>query len=207
MDQFETSIAAFSTQCDLIKSKTIRHIWQMGQNAVTPKGNVVFVQTTRERQMKAKLFYHVGIPPLAQQRLLSRAEPNRTSPREFVIGGGRAEVIEFTHACLRYVLQTLQIALWRQREELTYRRQFPAIAGGRGKRCRYASRRSVQPSEAFTLRQSKGRFQRSMKPVFARCHRDVMQIGHIQLSSDTPRATSHPNHAAPNADNGPSGGR
>ena len=135
--------------------------------------------------MKSELFHHVRIAPLHQQRVLARTQPSCAAARQLRLLDQRAETVKFADAGLCNPLHSLCFAQRFQRQKPARRRQFKTIADSRGKRCRQVRRGVFQVLNCPGFDQAKGRLQRAVKSVLARCHRDVTQTGQFRLTCFT----------------------
>ncbi len=181
MQQLKPTIFPRGAERDLIDDKGRWQVGQIALHGVTPCEDILLLQPTRQGQVEAKFFHHIGIAPFRQKRLLPRAQTRRMASGQFGVGRGRAEWVEASHAGLRRPLQSGCIPLGCEGKETTQRRQHKASAGRRRKTGREISGGRFQIFNCLTFGQMKGRFERPVKSVFARCHGNVMQTGHIQL--------------------------
>ena len=182
MQHFEPPVRPLATQGDLIKHKRRGQVRQIALYLIGPYGDLRLGQRSRQGQVEPKFFHDVGIAPLHQQCVLPRAQPGRATARQFRCIGRSPKCIEFGNASLRNSLDGLRSAQWGQRQKPTLGYQFHRIAHRRGKRCRKVRCLFFQISEHARVDQPKRRFQRAVEPIFARCHRDVTQTGHILLA-------------------------
>jgi len=175
MQHLEPTVLPFTAQGDLIKDKGRGQVGQKSAYILGPRWDRSVGQTPRQRQVKPELFHHVRVSPLNEQRVLTWAQPCRAATRHLLLPDRSAETVKITNASLRNALYGLFFVQWRQRQKSAQRRQLQTIADRGGKRCRHFRGSLLQFPNCARFDQTKRRLQRSVKPIFARCHRDVTQ--------------------------------
>ena len=181
MDHFEPAIFTLTAQSDLIQHKKARQLRQLKPYNGRPCGNVTLRQPRSQGHMEPKLLHHVRIAPLRQQRLLRRAQNGFATAREFCLGSWGAKSIKLAHTSASNPAHCLHITLRSQRQKTAQSRQFQFVAYGWREACSKVRCSGFQSFHILPFSQTKGRLQCRMKPVFARCHRDVIQTWHIRL--------------------------
>ncbi|PYG27425.1 hypothetical protein C8N36_11698 [Pelagimonas varians] len=182
MDHLEPAIFPLTAQSDLVKDKGRGQIGQKPAYILGPSWDRSVGQTPRQGQVKPELFHHVRVPPLNKQCVLTCTQSCCAATRHLLLLDWCAETVKITNASLRNLLYGLCSALRRQRQKPTHRRQLQTIADRGGKRCRHLRGGLLQFRNCARLDQAKRRLQRSVKPVFTRCHRDVTQTAQTWLT-------------------------
>ncbi len=175
MQHLEPTVFPFTAQGDLIKDKGRGQVGQKSAYILGPSWDSSVGQTHRQGQVKPELFHHVRVSPLNEQRVLTSTQPCRAATRHLLLPDRCAETVKIMKASLRNALYGLFSTLWRQRQKPAQRRQLQTIADRGGKRCRHFRGSLLQFPNCVRFDQAKRRLQRSVKPIFARCHRDVTQ--------------------------------
>jgi len=182
MQHLEPPIRPLTTKCDLVQHERCRQIGQSAADFFGPSRDPCLWQTPRQGQMKPKLFHHVGITPLQQQRVLPRAQPGGASARQFGRVGRGAKRVKITNTGLRNALHTVRFPLRAQGQKAAQKGQFQAITDSRRQRCRKLCRGLFQIGSALRVDQPKWWLQSAMKTIPAGCHGDVMQTRHEELA-------------------------
>lgn len=188
MEHLKVSIFPLTTQGDLVKNERRGQLGQKFLHSPGPRGNLCCGQLPRKCQVKPEFFHHIGIAPLYQQGVLPRCQAGFATARQLCVAGGRAETVKRTDAGRCHPLQGFCVTVGCQRQESAQRGQRQTITDGRRKRRRQFRDRLFKICDGASLLEPEGRLQRAMKPVFARCHCNVTQIGQVGL---TRRLTVH----------------
>lgn len=123
-----------------------------------PEWHLLLGQSSGEGKMKPE-FFEVTIAPLGQKRLFCRG----------------TEVVKFVHTIMGDVLQAIHLPSRRQRQKSAQQCQLKAVADRRCQRSGHGRKALFQAADGLTVFQAKGRLQRTVNTIFARCHCDVMQ--------------------------------
>ncbi len=187
MDQFETPILPFAAKRDLVKHEGCGQIRQVTLQRLLPTIQRPIVQTARKRQVKPKLLENVRVTPLRQQSFLPGAKTRLAPPRKLCLARWRAKPVKIAHADLSNTLQAIECSKGRESQKSAQLRQPQPVTNRGRKRASHVGHSCFKTLKRLSFLQAKGRFQSSMKAIFARCHRDVMQTGHIELNNLTAR--------------------
>ena len=182
MDHHEPAVFPLTAQSDLIQHKKARQVRQITPHSGQPYGDVSLRQPRRQCHVEPKLLHHVRIAPLREQRLLPRVQTDFAAACAFCLGSWGAKSIKLAHTGPSNPAHSLHIVLRCQRQKTAQSRQFQSVAYGRREvdsKVRYGG---FQSSHILPFSQTKRRLQSRMKPVFARCHRDVTQTAQTWLT-------------------------
>lgn len=146
-----------------------------------PCGDLAYGQPARECQMEAKLLHYVGIAPFHQKPLLSCVQTGVAAAGKFRLGSRSTKAVQHTNASRSHPVQSVQVTVRDQRQKPAKRRQFQSVANGGGESYGKFGYSCLQCFHTMPTGQTERRLQRAMKPVFLRCHRNVMQTGQIGL--------------------------
>ena len=134
----------------------------------------------RQGHVEPKLLHHVRIAPLRKQRLLPSSDLTlRRRARSASEAGARNRSSSRTQA--RATLRTACISPCG-----VSARKPPKVVNANplhmaGARLQQGQMRRLPKLSHLPFSQTKRRLQSRVKPVFARCHRDVIQTGQIRL--------------------------
>ncbi len=182
MEHLEVSIFPLTTQGDLVKNELRGQGGQRFPHSVGPCGKLWLGQLPRKCQVKAEFFHHIGIAPLHEQGILPRCEAGCATARQLCVAGRCAKIVKRADAGRCHPLQGFCVTLRCKGQKPAKRGQRQTIADGRRKRRRQFRDRLFKISDSTAILEPEGRLQRAMKPVFARCHCNVTQIGQIGLT-------------------------
>lgn len=185
MDHLEPAISSLTAQSDLIKRKRAGQFRQMTLYSGRPSGDGILRQPRGQGHVESKFLHHVRVAPLREQRLLLRVQTGLATACDLCRARRGAKPVKRPHTGTANPAQPLYIPSRRQRQKTTQCGQFQSVASGRREADCKGRCGGFQCLNVLPLRQTKWRLQRRMKPVFARCHRDVIQIRHIWLKRFT----------------------
>jgi len=205
MQHLKPAIWPLTAQGDLIKNKGRGQCGKMVLRFFSPNRDLFVGQLTCEGQVELERFHHVWITPLRQKCVLHRGQARLAAARQFGVTGWCAERIKLANTGARDPLQRPKIATRRQRQKVAQSRQIQALATGSSKRGRQGRCGDFQILKPRALFQPERRFQRSVQPIFLRCHRDVTQTGQIRLGDVTASGNIPAEPCGPRLRQGPLG--
>lgn len=182
MEHLKVPILPLTTQGDLVKNEGRRQGGQHALQSVGPCCDRGLGQLPRKCQVKAEFFHHIGIAPLDEQGILPRCEAGCATARQLCVAGRCAKIVKRADAGRCHPLQGCCVTVGCQGQKAAKCGQRQTIADGRRKRRRHFRDRLFKISDSTAILEPEGRLQRPMKPVFARCHCNVTQIGQIGLT-------------------------
>jgi hypothetical protein len=110
---------------------------------------------------------------------LRRAQANFAATRKFCPASRGTEPIKFAHTVFSNPVHSLHIALRNQRQKTGQSRQCKSATCSRREAGSKVRSGSFQGLQILPISQTEWRFQSRVKPLFTRCHSDVIQTGYI----------------------------
>ena len=181
MDQLEPILLACATARDLVDVRRGGQIGQMLLQGVEPCRDFRLGRAPGQGREEPEVLHRTRIPPGQQQHLVPMAQARHSATRQFGLQGRRAEPVEIPGADPGPPLPRAQVSTRNKRQKPGQRRELHPLAAGRGPLCNQGRGSRHQIFDPAAVVKTKRRFRGAVKAVFARCHRDVMQTGHMRL--------------------------
>ena len=171
----EMTVVPFADQRELGEGKGDGLIWQPGACLGPPMRKRVGVQFAGQREMEPEILQHIGIAPADQVVFLPVGQARRTATREFLSTGRRAETIKRRHTSRGNIMQRFSVTDRTQCQKAAQTLDPQAIRRRSRQHSGQGTGSPFQSLQRLSVSKAEWRFDRTMKPVFARCHSDVIK--------------------------------
>lgn len=182
MDQSEPTIRPLAAKRNLVHQKWRGQVRQFALQNSGPALQSVLGQMSGQCQVKPELLIDIRIAPCHQHGLLPCTRPGLVAARNLSLRSRGAKRVEITNTGPRQLPKLFDVPARRQRKEMTQRRKLQPVKGGGRKRRGQIRDGFVRVVKRGGFTYAERRFQRSVKPLCAGYHRDVMQPGQIDLA-------------------------
>ena len=175
IQSLEMTVVPFADQRELGEGKGDGLIWQPGACLGPPMRKRVGVQFAGQREMEPEILQHIGIAPADQVVFLPVGQSRRTTTRQLIRAGGRAEAVKRRHTTRGDIVQGFRFTERTQRQKTAQPFDLQALCRRGRQQCGQGAYGLLQTFQRFSVSEPERRFDRAMKPVFARCHSDVIK--------------------------------
>lgn len=175
VQSLKMTIAPFADQREPGQGEGDRLLWQSGARLGMPMRKRVGVQLAGQRKVEPEIIKDVGVAPADQVVFLPVGQSRRTTTRQLIRAGGRTEAVKRRHTTRGDIVQGFCFTERTQRQKTAQPLDQQSIRRHGRQQHGQGAYGLLQTFQRFSVSEPERRFDRAMKPVFARCHSDVIK--------------------------------
>ncbi len=169
------TIAPFADQRELGQGKWNRLHRQSGACLGLPLRKRVGVQFAGQREVEPKIIKDVRVTPADQVAFLPLGQARRTTTRQLIRSGGRTEAVKRGHTARGDIVQGFVLTDRTKRQKAAQPLDPQALRRHGRQQGSQGPDGLLQTLQRFSASEPERRLDCAMKPVFARCHSDVIK--------------------------------